>query len=73
MDWNYKVLLTMIVRGEPYIMILKISQTMPTIRDLFFVPCNAVSDIAAMARKKTTSNPSPKATFFCKIQRQKAH
>lgn len=54
-------------------MILKISQTMPTIRDLFFVPCNAVSDIAAMATKRTTSKPSPKATFFCKIQQQKAH
>jgi hypothetical protein len=45
----------MIVRGEAYINMLKKSQRIPTIKDLWVWPCSANSVIRTMAAKKTAS------------------
>ena len=58
--------LTMIVRGEAYIATLKTSQTIPTIKDLFFVPCNASNATRTIAAKKIISTTSHISTFFCR-------
>ena len=56
--------LTIIVRGETYIITLKISERTPTTNDLWRVPCNASIVIRATAAKKTTSMRRKISSFF---------
>lgn len=57
-------LLTMIVRGEIYINMLKTSQTIPTIKDLPVVPWNTNIVIRTMAAKKMASRRSQNPISF---------
>jgi len=52
------------VRGETYIITLKISERIPTTNDLFFVPCSASIVTRATAAKKISSMRRKISTFF---------
>jgi len=61
---SHDVRLTMMVRGETYIMTLKTSQMIPTTKDLLVVPRNTSIVIRTMAAKKRASMRSKMETFF---------
>ena len=54
----------MMVRGEAYIITLKMSHIIPTNNDLFLVPCNVKRVIRATIPKKRTSIARQIPTFF---------
>lgn len=58
------MLLTITVRGETYIIILKISQIIPTTKDLSVVPCSVNIVIRTIAAKKIASMNRKRSNFF---------
>lgn len=64
MNVEDKLRLTMIVRGETYIITLKMSQRTPATNDLWRVPCSANIVTRTMAAKKIASMRSKSNTFF---------